>query len=259
VIFILGGRGFLGAAFVRTCTARGLEHAVITRETYAAHTGRACSILINAAGNSKKYMAQQTPLADFDASVRTVRASLEDFGYDRYVLISSSDVYPDATSPQTTREDQALDPARQTAYGFHKGLAEACVRHRARQWLILRGGGFVGPGLRKNAIYDILHGGPLWLDAGSELQYLNADAAASIALDLVAAGVSREVVNWSATGVVALRDVIALAGRDVPVQPGSPRIRCEINLEKLASWVPVPDTRATVTGFVRDALAAGRR
>jgi len=232
---------------------------VITRENYAAHVGQSCSVLINASGNSKKFLARRAPLDDFDASVRSVRASLEDFVCDRYVLVSSCDVYPDATSPATTREDQVLDAARQTTYGFHKTLAEECVRHRAAHWLILRGGGFVGPGLRKNAVYDIIHGGPLWLDVGSELQYLHTDQAAGIALDLVAAGVTREVVNWAATGVIALRDIVALAGREIPVQPGSPRVRCEINLEKLASWVAVPETRPTVTGFVRQALAAARR
>ena len=49
------------------------------------------------------------------------------------------------------------------------------MRHSTRNWLILRLGGFVGLGLKKNPIYDILQGGPLWLAPESELQFLQVE------------------------------------------------------------------------------------
>jgi nucleoside-diphosphate-sugar epimerase len=257
VIFILGGAGFIGSALVRHCRRHNLEHAVITRESYRALAGQACDVLINANGNSRKFLAAQDPLAEFQASVASVRASLVDFPAERYVHISTCDVYPDCTSPATTVETLQPEPAQQSPYGFHKYLAEQCVRHAARRWLILRFGGVVGPGLKKNPIYDILHGGPLWLDPASELQYLHTDDAAAIIFALLARGLSHEIFNLCGQGTVQLAEVMTWADRQVPVQPGSPTVRYDVAVAKLAAQVPVPESRQTVRSFVAEALRAG--
>lgn len=254
-VFILGGRGLVGSAVARACEAEGRSFTVIGRDNYPSLRGRACDIFVNANGSSRKLLADRDPLADFDANVRSVRASLADFPFRRYVYISSCDVYPDCTSPQTTREESVPDPALQSRYGFHKFLAEQCVRHGAADWLILRCGGFVGPGLRKNAIFDILHGGPLYLDPASDLQFLHTDRAAEIVFRLLRSGVRNEVFNLCGKGVVRLSEVAALMPRPVPVQPGSPRVRYEIGLEKLAGLVEPPETRPEVLAFVRQQLA----
>lgn len=257
-ILILGGAGFVGSGLARACAARGLPHEVITRANYADWKGHSCRLLINANGNSRKPLAREAPLTDFDASVRSVRASLDDFRFGLYVHLSSCDVYPDCSSPDATTEDTPLDPARQSPYGFHKYLAEQCVRHRARHHLILRLGGFVGPGLRKNAIFDILHGGPLWLDPESELQFLSTGAAAGLILDLAEqhAG-GGELYNLCGAGVVRLRDVMEVARTpDLPVQPGSPRVRYDVNVAKAARRVTLPSSRETVFVFVREQVDA---
>lgn len=257
-ILILGGAGFVGSAIARACAARGLAHEVITRASYADLAGQSCRLFINANGNSRKPLARQAPLEDFEASVRSVRASLEDFRFDLYVHLSSCDVYPDCSSPETTGEDGSIDVARQSPYGFHKYLAEQCVHHRARHHLILRLGGFVGPGLRKNAIFDILHGGPLWLDPESDLQFLSTDAAAEILLELAAqhAGGS-ELYNLCGAGVVRLSEVMEQAGAgNLAVQPGSPRVRYDVSVAKVSRRVALPSSRETVFGFVREQLDA---
>jgi nucleoside-diphosphate-sugar epimerase len=212
-------------------------------------------VLINANGNSKKYLAERDPVADFDASVRSVRQSLTDFPCRCYVYLSSCDVYPDCSSPATTAESSTLDPARQTTYGFHKYLAEQCVRHQAPDGLVLRLGGFVGPGLRKNAVFDILRGGPLYLDPDSALQYLNVDWAAATTLDLIDRGVRGEIFNLCGRGVVGLREIVEWTGRSPAVTPGSPRVRYEIDIRKIAAIVDVPESRTAVRAFVRDQAA----
>ena len=253
-IFILGGRGMLGSAFADYCEKSGRPYTVIARGDYAALRGRSCDIFVNANGNSRKPLASAQPLEDFEASVRSVRASLVDFRYRRYVHLSSCDVYPTCDSAETTREEQTLNPARQSPYGFHKYLAEQCVQHVAREWLILRFGGFVGPGLKKNAIYDILHGGPLYLDPASELQYLHTARAAEIAFRLLDGGVGNEVFNVCGKGVVRLSEVAALSPTPVIAKPGSPLVRYEISLEKLSRHVAPPETRPEVLAFVREQL-----
>jgi nucleoside-diphosphate-sugar epimerase len=258
MIFVIGGNGFVGSAFGRVCEAAGREYAVITRQNYDDYRGRACSVLVNANGNSKKFLSNDQPLTDFDLSVRSVRASLIDFKFDSYVMLSSCDVYPDCSTPETTREDDPIDVAKQSRYGFHKYLAEQCVRHAAGRHLVFRMGGFVGPRLRKNAIFDILSGGPLWLHPDSELQFLPTDELARAVLRMVDAGVTNDTFNVCGRGVIRLAEVVRLVGREVPVKPGAPTVRYEIGLDKVSRLVTLPDTRASVSAFVQDQLAAGR-
>src|SRR5213592_4755130 len=143
-----------------------------------------------------------------------------------------------------------LDVARQSPYGFHKYLAEQCVRHVARRWLIVRMGGFVGPEMKKNPIFDILNGKPLWLDPGSELQFLHTDDNARIVFDLISTGLEREVVNVCGQGLISLREVMDAVGQTVPVKPGSPQVRYDVSIEKLSRLMPVPPTRETVLTFI---------
>lgn len=250
MIFILGGKGFVGSAFARLCQAQGRDCTIIDRDNYASHTGQACDIFVNANGNSSKPMAVKEPLREFDASVRSVRSSLIDFRFNTYIHLSSCDVYPDCTSPETTREDQALDAAKQSPYGFHKRLAELCVTHAAPRWIILRMGGFVGQGLRKNAIYDILHGPKLWLHPDSELQYMPTDALAATALALHESGHVNEIFNACGRGLVKLADVMRWAGRDVPVDAAAKRVRYEVGTTKIERIMPMPPTQASVREFV---------
>jgi nucleoside-diphosphate-sugar epimerase len=256
MIFILGGRGLVGSAFVRVCETRGLPYTVITRGNYSEFAGRACEIFVNANGNSSKLLSRTDPLRDFDASVRSVRASLADFRFERYLHLSSCDVYPDCSSPRSTDESQVLDPARQSPYGFHKYLAEECVRHGARRWNIFRLGGFVGPGLKKNAIFDILHGGPLWLNPDSALQFLDTGRAAEIMLDVDA---PNEIFNLCGRGVIQLSEVLAIVDRPVPVHPNSPTVQYEVSIDKISRLATIPETRDAVRDFVQSQLAnAGR-
>jgi nucleoside-diphosphate-sugar epimerase len=255
MIFIIGGAGFVGSAFARVCQAQGREYRVIDKDNYQDFVGQSCDLLINANGNSVKFLAKQDPLADFDASVRSVRASLVDFQFKHYVMLSSCDVYPDCSSPEVTGEDSFIDISQQSGYGFHKYLAEQCVRQAVPRWQIVRLGGFVGPGLRKNPIFDILNGGLLWLDPESELQYIRTDKAAEIILSLAESGIYNQVFNLCGRGLVKLRDIMQAVGLGVPVQQGSPKVIYHVNINKIMSFAELPDSYETVLQFVREEMS----
>jgi nucleoside-diphosphate-sugar epimerase len=250
MIYIIGGNGFVGSAFVRYCETRGIPHVVLSRHTYHRYVGTQCDVLINANGNSKKYFPRDNPVGDFDQSVRSVRASLVDFAARHYVQLSSCDVYPDCSSPATTNEALIPDVTRQSPYGFHKYLAEQCVRHASPCWLIVRLGSMVGPGLKKNPIFDILNRKPLWLDPASDLQFLHTDAVARIVFSLIDHRLSGQVINVCGKGVISLGEVMEISGNSVPVQADSPRVRYEVCIQKLSQIQPVPDSRETVRQFV---------
>lgn len=261
MITILGGNGFVGSAYVRLLAACGIAHQVVSRENYDSVRGSACDVLINANGNSKKFLATREPLNEFDQSVRSVARSLDDFPCKTYVFLSTGDVYPDQSSSAVTKEDQPIDHALQSRYGLHKSLAEQLVRGTCEQWLIMRMGGFVGPGLKKNAIHDMLTGAPVWLSPQSEMQFISTDRAASLVWGLVTAGVRNEIVNLGAAGTVNLGALHRQIGSSARFQPDAPTVRYELSLEKLAqlSGTALPASKNEVDAFIAESTArAGR-
>jgi nucleoside-diphosphate-sugar epimerase len=251
VIYILGGGGFVGSAFARYCEDAGHEYRVLDRANYREYAGTSCRLFINANGNSRKPLAARAPLDDFDASVRSVRSSLTDFSAERYLHLSSCDVYADCSSPETSGEETAIDFRGQSPYGFHKWLAEQCVRYGAKRWMILRLGGMVGPGLKKNAIFDIVNGEKLWLDPESRLQFMNTADVAKAAFGLLARELFGEVFNVCGRGTVSLKEAMACAGkREMQVQPRSPLVTYEVDIEKAGRHLPLPSTKDTVFDFI---------
>jgi len=252
MIFLAGGGGFVGSAYARLFDRLGIEYRILTRDNAAEFQGASCDVLIDANGNSSKQLAQREPVRDFDLSVRSVVARLESIRARRYVYLSSGDVYPDPSSPTLTREEAGIATERQSRYGLHKLLAEHLVRGCHDQWLIVRMGGFVGPGIKKNAIFDMLTGGPVWLSPDSELQFISTDAAAAIVWDLCQQGTASEIVNLGATGLVNLGALHRSIGSASEFRADARKVRYELSLEKLAKLYrgQLPNSLSEVTQFI---------
>ncbi|MDD5679095.1 MAG: NAD-dependent epimerase/dehydratase family protein [Kiritimatiellae bacterium] len=255
-IIVLGGKGFVGSAIVAAARDQGRAAESIDVAEYPGSIGMACRVLINANGNSKKYLADKDPKQEFDASVRSVCHALHDFRFDHYIQLSTIDVYADKGNPALNSEQAPIDPARLSRYGHHKWLAEQLVRFNARSWLIVRMGGFVGPGLKKNSIYDILKGLPLRVHPDSCYQYQHSADLARIILSLVDRQVSGETLNVAGDGVVSLREVAAMVPGYNPERfmLGALRERCDVNIEKAKKLCRVSQTRATVSDFIKQVL-----
>lgn len=250
MIFILGGKGFVGSAFVRHCQDNKIPHEVIDKKNYDSYKGKSCDVLINANGNSSKVLASKNPMEDFEATVQSARKSLLDFSFKKYVLISSCDVYPDFADPAKSSEDSKIDVTRQSTYGFHKYLAEESVKHGAKDWLIVRLGGMVGEGIRKNPIFDIINGGPLWIDPQSELQYMNTNDVAKTVFRLIDNSKTREIFNVCGNGLVKLQKLLDIYR--VKINPNSPVVKYDINIEKIEKMTPMPDSMETVMNFIKN-------
>ena len=253
MIFVLGAKGFAGSAVLDVL--RGLDECTgIDLDNYEAHAGKPCDILVNANGNSEKFLSDEQPALDFDLSVRSVVRALTDFPAPRCIHLSSVDVYTSFADPARTSEEAAIDTARQSRYGFHKWLAEQCVMKAQTRWLILRLGGMVGPGLRKGPVYDLMHDTPLRVHPDSRYQYIPTRTVGEAIAHFIAAGSSTDVFNVTATGTVSLRQVAAWLGKPVTVDPAAaqcPPQHYEINNAKLRAVMAVPATEDAVREFLR--------
>ena len=258
MILLVGAGGFVGSAFARFFDRHGIPYTGITRDSYAASTGRAGTVLIHAAANSRKYLADSDWYADFEASVTSVLRTMRDFDVDRYVLISSVDVYDCLHDPDRNSEEAVIDPLRLSTYGFHKYVAEACVRRHRPRSLIVRLAGMVGPGLKKNPVFDVLHGQPLRIHPDSQYQFMSTDAVADVVWQLVEAGVTNRVVNVCGSGLISPREIGEMAGKPLVAGPAAltaqPRV-VHINNRLAQTLVPLPDTRATVADFIAQSHA----
>ena len=252
MILLLGGNGFVGSGFARELERAGRPFEIITRQNYDQFVGRSCELFINANGNSSKPLGRSDPKAEFRASVLSVRDSLIDFNFGTYLFLSTSDVYPDPSSAELTVETSEIDIAAQSPYGFHKYLAEQCVRHAARRWLIIRQGGFVGPHMKKNAVFDVLHGEKVWVHPDTRFQYIHTDDSARSCLALLDQGAVNDVYNLTARGTISARDVMLLSGRTVPGPKDAMPNTFEISTAKAEERVPLPTTQDCVRRYLAE-------
>lgn len=156
---VTGAKGFIGSAVAAEAARLGYEVTAVDLDNYEQLRGSQADILINAAGNSRKFIDEQDPQRGFELSVTSIMRIMLDFKCGLCVHLSSGTVYPNEGDPSRNAEGANLKPREMTRYGFHKWLAEQMARHYAPRTLIVRMGGFVGPGLRKNAVFDILTDG----------------------------------------------------------------------------------------------------
>lgn len=251
---VLGGHGFVGSAIVKEAQTRGYDVQVVGRKEYDAVKNRECDLLINANGNSRKYLSREDPVLDFQLSVESVLRAFEDFNAARHVFLSSIDVYPDCSNPARNEETAPITINALSPYGFHKYMAEQVVRYRAPDALLLRLGGVLGPGLWKNPVFDLITGQTLRVHPDSAYQYLNTADVARILFDLVEAGQHAQTLNVVGTGAIALRDIAEIIPEcRLPDQTDNlARERYEINNDKLTTLATVPESRAVVWRFIND-------
>lgn len=253
-VTVIGAEGFVGSAFVRLLKSRAdIELACVTRSNYGQFAGKLSDVVIEAACNSKKFIADENPVAEFEASVTHRLNTLLQFPAQLHVHISSVDVYNDLTSPETTREDSIVDLRQTSRYGFHKYLAEQLVQHYAQRWLILRLAGMVGSGLRKNPVFDIVNDLPLRVHPDSRYQYMNTDDVARIGWGLVEKETHGEIFNVCGAGLISMREIAIIAGKKISsglAKASAPRI-VEADNGKLGRVFEVPKTVESVRSFLQ--------
>lgn len=105
----------------------------------------------------KKWLANQQPEKDLQA-LKHLMSCLEKITCTHFVLISTIDVFK---NPVSVNEASLIDESGLHAYGLHRRLLEKFVEQRFSRHLIVRLPGLVGPGLRKNIIFDFLNNNQL--------------------------------------------------------------------------------------------------
>lgn len=248
-VAVIGAKGLLGADLMKFLS--GFSEIVgIDKKNYDEHRGEKFNVLINANGNSRRFWADKHPLEDFEASTLSVYRTLLDFEVQKYIYISSSDVYENHATPATTSETQPIAAGRLSPYGFNKYVSEFLVRSRVNDFIILRSSMMLGTELRKGPIFDIMHGTPLFIAKDSRLQAISTRAIADIILLLCARGVSREIFNMGGRGAFDFREIKRTVSLSVKISPDAVRQEYEMDVTKLSKIFPLKTSREYLEEFL---------
>lgn len=147
---LIGYTGFVGGTLLRQ---RGFDRLFRSTTIEEARGGR-FSTVICAGAPAQKWIANRDPEAD-ERTIRTLIDVLGTLSCDRFVLISTVDVF---TAPAGVDEASPVPAENLHPYGRHRLMLERFAADRFAQPLIVRLAGLVGPGLRKNVIYDLHNG-----------------------------------------------------------------------------------------------------
>ena len=208
MIFIVGGNGLTGSAFVKILEKNNVEFKIIQKENKEEFFGRHCDVLIFANGNAVKYKANDDPFFDFHASLSSVAEYVHKINSKLFVLLSSIEVYDHHLSVDETKEDVQINEECLEPYGYHKFLVEKYVKRFANNFLIFRLPALVGIGTRKNPIYDFLHNHKkVMISPNSQLNVLNTRIIAETVLKIIDKNINNEIFNLASTNSVRIGDI----------------------------------------------------
>lgn len=116
---------------------------------------------------AEKWRINQDPATDL-ANLERLEAALGRARIHHLVVISTVDVYPD---PSGVDESTPIDESRLQPYGLHRRMFERWALERF-DTTVVRLPGLFGTGLKKNAIFDLIHANRLdLLHADSSFQF----------------------------------------------------------------------------------------
>ena len=143
---LIGFSGFVGSTFLKQVSFESLYRSTniadIEQESF--------DTIVCTAAPAQKWIANREPIADLQ-NIESLISHLKTVTCETFILISTVDVFK---SPVGVDEDTSIDEVGLHAYGLHRRLLEKFVESHFSNHLIVRLPGLVGPGLRKNVIFD---------------------------------------------------------------------------------------------------------
>jgi dTDP-4-dehydrorhamnose reductase len=143
---LIGSTGFVGGNLLREYPFAARYHSANIETIRGGHF----DLVVCAGAPAVKWKANQDPTAD-RACIGRLMTALEGVRAEHFVLISTVDVYGQADGV-----DEDCPPTGATPYGQHRLELEQFAAQHFRS-LIVRLPALFGQGLKKNAIYDLLH------------------------------------------------------------------------------------------------------
>lgn len=146
---LIGFSGFVGSTLLKQRHFDALYRSTNIDEII----GQSFNTVVCAAASAQKWLANKNPVDDLE-QINTLIAKLKTITCKNFILISTVDVFK---TPINVDENTPIEIDGLHAYGLHRYYLEQFVSQNFPNALIVRLPGLVGPGLKKNIIYDFLN------------------------------------------------------------------------------------------------------
>lgn len=146
---LIGFSGFVGSTLLKQAHFGALYRSTNIHEI----ENREFDVVVCAGAPAQKWIANREPVDD-RKKIESLINHLRTIKCKTFILISTVDVFmnPIGVDEATPVEEAGLHP-----YGLNRRLLEKFVEQHFPRYLIVRLPGLVGPGLRKNVIFDFLN------------------------------------------------------------------------------------------------------
>lgn len=143
---LVGYSGFVGSTLLKQQKFDSLYRSTNIEDI----KGSKFNLVVCAGAPAQKWLANKDPVRDAEV-IDNLISCLDEIECEMFVLVSTVDVFKD---PFNVNEDTPIDTHNLHAYGLNRYRLEQFVQKKFSRHLIVRLPGLVGPGLRKNIIYD---------------------------------------------------------------------------------------------------------
>jgi hypothetical protein len=146
---LIGHTGLVGGNLARQHAFDDFFNSSNIREIIGKHY----DLLICSGVSGTKWLANLHPAED-KKKIDSLMDHLRSVTADRFILISTVDVFG---NPNKVDEDSGVDLECQTSYGKHRHQLEMTIVERFPNVTIVRLPAIYGWGLKKNALFDLIH------------------------------------------------------------------------------------------------------
>lgn len=254
MIFLVGGKGLVGSAFARYFKKNKIKFQIITRQNRKKFFGKFANIIIDCNGNGSKRKGNDYPFFDFKTAVESVVENLNKIKFNRYIYISSIYTYPKLKNRNMTIENKKVNYNELSPYGFSKRIAELYVKKFAKNYLIVRLPFLVGPGLKRNSVYDLSHYKKTFNTLSSKINWIHTDTIAKIVMILLSKKISNQTFNIASKNSITVKKIVNLCGLTINQIKKTKKTyeKTLINTDKLKKFVTLPESSVEIKKYINE-------
>lgn len=146
---LIGHSGFVGSTLLRQRTFESLYRSANITDIRE----QRFDLVVCCGAPAQKWLANKDPQSD-KKNIQLLIDNLNTIEAKTFILISTVDVHK---IPVGVDESAAINETALHPYGLHRRYLEKFVEEKFKNHLIVRLPGVVGPGLKKNVIFDLLN------------------------------------------------------------------------------------------------------
>ena len=254
MIFLVGGKGLVGSGFCRYFNKKKIKYKIITRENKKNYFGKKCNIIIDCNGNGSKRKANIDPSFDFEASVKSVVENLNNIRFNKYIYISTIYTYKNLTNRRETFEENQKSSDDISPYGLNKRIAELYVKKLAANYLIFRLPFVIGPGLKRNSVYDLTHYKKTYYTFNSQINWIHTDTIAKNVVAILKKKIKNQTFNLVSKNSITIDDVIKLCNlkKKYIISTNRTFEKTYINCSKISKYVQLSNSSDEVKKYISE-------